>query len=123
MRRSIFIFILVVVTVMSCKDESSTDNLKPPRDMTNNPMPPGDMTDRIDGMIFYAASAPCKAGEYSGVPDGVKSYEIECHANGTIRKNISYDSDGMITNTIYYKLDGFSRCSPSDTKCVASDPD
>ena len=54
--------------------------------------------------------------------NGNKSYQAWYRTDGQIRKSQSFDTDGELSSTIYYRVGG-NRCSPAGTKCVASDPD
>ena len=69
---------LILFILLSCEENNNKTEMQ---DMTS---PPDGMTDSVNGMIFYAASSPCKAGEYSMYPTGIKTAEIECHTNGKI---------------------------------------
>ena len=52
---------------------------------------PTNMSDKIaSGKVFYAANEPCKAGDYSQYPTGIKDITVECYEDGGIKKLITY---------------------------------
>ncbi len=135
----ILVLTFILVAGMYCDD--NLDNLvNVPGDMTNdpnNPDVPGDMTDRIDGMIFYAASAPCKAGEYSYFPNGVKTIEIECYPNGKRKRekdftsangkdlylsgDTKYRENGYFESSIYYNIRAGSNILYKSSETIYND--
>ena len=71
------------------------------------------MTDKI-GRVYYAASTPCKAGDYSLYPTGVKSVTIECNHNDKLSKQVIFPDLKDLSNynsplpvgEILYRADG-----------------
>ena len=55
--------------------------------------------------------------------NGNKWSERLYRADETTRKVQYFNSDGTVRDTTYYMAGGITTCTPSTTKCVASDPD
>ena len=54
--------------------------------------------------------------------NGNKHWVHSYRADGTLRKQVWFDTDGMVERTWFYDAEGVG-CDPLTTKCVGTDPD
>lgn len=78
----ILISLIAVFLLFGCKENSTKEG---------DTKKPSGMTMGINsGVIHYTAATPCKAGDYSSFPTGIKNITIECDHDGKLSKIIMY---------------------------------
>ncbi len=88
------ILILLLLFAYSCDDQANKNS--------DNPNNPSGFTDKI-GRVYYAANTPCKAGDYSQYPTGIKDVTIECDHDGKLSRQVSFKSPDFMNYTSPYK--------------------
>ena len=106
------ILILLLLFAYSCDDQANKNPDNPMANPDNpgaNPNNPSGFADRI-GRVYYAATEPCKAGDYSQYLTGVKSVTIECDHDGKLSRqanfySLNYNSPYLVSESLY-RADG-----------------
>jgi len=100
-----FLFYIFLINIfLSCKEDYNSMNYKPT-----------DMNDRLPFKLYYAATTPCTAGDYSSMPTGIKNVSIECYSDGNLKSYKTFSQNEKkptinnlyISNEILYNSNGY----------------